>query len=231
MEVVLVRHAQPRWVDDGKSVLDPVLTDLGHRQAERAAERLKALDPSVSTELFVSPTQRTRQTSEPIVQALGLAPRIVDDLAEIRLPHDWEGAPAEQIAAALGAARHRPASDWWAGLPGGEPFAAFASRVQGAVFGLLAERGFRPPSEPEAPWAGDEPENRRRIIIVGHGGTNAVITSLLLGIDHVPWAWERFITLHAAMTRLQARPLLGGWLFGLREHSDAGHLPTELRSR
>ena len=230
MELVLVRHAQPRWVEDGKSVLDPQLTELGHRQAERVAERLKALRP-LPTELAISPTRRTRQTAEPIARALEVAPVVATDLAEIRLPPDWEGAPAEQIAAALGAARHRPASDWWAGLPGGEPFADFAERVQGAVFGLLAERGLRPPEHAEAPWARDEPHEDRRLVIVGHGGTNAVITSLLLGIDHVPWAWERFITLHAAMTRLRARPLLGGWLFGLREHSDAGHLPPELRSR
>lgn len=230
VELVLVRHAQPRWVDGGRSVLDPELTELGTRQAARVAQRLQALKP-LPTELVVSPTRRTRQTAEPIAAALGLGAVIAPDLEEIRLPADWEGAPADQIGKALGAARHRPASDWWAGLPGGEPFSDFADRVQSALFGLLAERGLRPPEHPRAPWARDEPLEDRRLVVVGHGGTNAVITSLLLGIDHVPWAWERFITLHAAVTRLQARPLLGGWLFGLREHSDAGHLPAELRSR
>lgn len=230
MELVLVRHAQPEWVRDDKSVLDPPLTGLGRQQAERLAGRLATLR-EVPTELFVSPTRRTRETAEPIARALGLTPVIEPPLEEIRLPADWEGAPAERIAEALGAARERSAEEWWAGLPGGEPFADFAERVRSSVWKLLGDRGLRPPPHPEAPWVRSGPSAPHRLVIVGHGGTNAVITSLLLGIDHVPWAWERFITLHAALTRLQARPLLGGWLFGLREHSDAAHLGPELRSR
>ena len=40
MEIVLVRHGQPEWVRDGRNVVDPPLTELGHRQAEAMAERL-----------------------------------------------------------------------------------------------------------------------------------------------------------------------------------------------
>lgn len=225
----MVRHAQPAWVRDGKSVLDPELTELGQVQAERLARRLGTLSVQ-PTELIVSPTRRTRQTAAPIARALELDPVVVEGLEEIRLPSEWEGAPAETIGNALRAARDRSAEDWWAGLPGGEGFTDFAERIRSCLWSLLSDRGLRPPEHAEAPWSRTRDE-KRRLVIVAHGGTNAVITSLLLGIEHVPWAWERFITLHAAMTRLQARPLLGGWLFGLREHSDAGHLDPELRSR
>jgi len=227
---VLVRHAQPAWVQGGRSVLDPELTAMGRTQAARVAERLAAMR-SRPTELLVSPTRRTRETAEPIAQALDLEGRIVPGLEEIRLPADWEGAPADTIGEALRVAKQRSAAEWWAGLPGGESFSDFSERIWTCLEALLSERGFTPPDRADAPWSRREPLEDRRLVVVGHGGTNAVLTSLLLGIEHVPWAWERFVTLHAALTRLQARQLLGGWLFGLREHSDAGHLGLDLRSR
>ena len=37
MEIVLIRHGQPEWTKDGRNVVDPPLTALGHEQAERQA--------------------------------------------------------------------------------------------------------------------------------------------------------------------------------------------------
>ncbi|NIR40232.1 MAG: histidine phosphatase family protein, partial [Actinobacteria bacterium] len=44
MEIVLVRHAEPAWVSDGRTVADPGLTPLGTAQARAAAIRLGGLD-------------------------------------------------------------------------------------------------------------------------------------------------------------------------------------------
>ena len=40
MEIVLIRHAEPEWVKDGKSVVNPPLTVRGSRQAELLGQRL-----------------------------------------------------------------------------------------------------------------------------------------------------------------------------------------------
>ncbi|NJK90089.1 MAG: hypothetical protein HC923_12355 [Myxococcales bacterium] len=86
---------------------------------------------------------------------------------------------------------------------------------------MTASRGRRANDAPSDP----------RLIIVGHGGTNAVILSLLLGLPLAPWVWEQFVSLHASFTRVKAAPLLGGYVFGLREHSDASHLDPADRTR
>ena len=41
MEFVLIRHAQPEWVKDGLSIVNPPLSTLGFRQADVLGERLK----------------------------------------------------------------------------------------------------------------------------------------------------------------------------------------------
>ncbi|MED6337342.1 MAG: histidine phosphatase family protein, partial [Actinomycetota bacterium] len=62
MEIVLVRHGQPEWVKGGLNVVDPPLTDLGHRQAERLAD---VLEGESFDEILVSPLTRARQTAAP----------------------------------------------------------------------------------------------------------------------------------------------------------------------
>jgi broad specificity phosphatase PhoE len=51
---------------------------------------------------------------------------------------------------------------------------------------------------------GDKP---LRIALVGHGGTNSVILSHLLGVAPVPWEWLRFETALAAISTVALRPV------------------------
>ena len=83
MELIFIRHGQPQWEIDGGGVDDPVLTDLGHRQAE--------LLPSFFVDLpidrlVVSPLKRAQQTAQPLIDAFGLEPETHDWIAEIRAP-------------------------------------------------------------------------------------------------------------------------------------------------
>ena len=64
MELILVRHAQPVWVEEGKSVLNPRLSELGLEQAKRLAEEARSW--TAPTELWVSPTRRSRETAKPL---------------------------------------------------------------------------------------------------------------------------------------------------------------------
>ena len=74
------------------------------------------------------------------------------------------------------------------------------------------------------------PDDSLRIVIVAHGGTNAVLLGALLGIPPVPWEWERFHNYHSAIADLQSVEIGGASAFTLRGLNDLAHLPEDLRT-
>ena len=135
-----------------------------------------------------------------------------------------------EVGAAIRGGRQRPEPEWWDGPPGGESFRAFWTRVTEGLCRELETRGLAAePDEAQHLFRGERSE--RRILVVAHAGTNAVLMSRLLGLPPVPWAWERFGAMHTSVTRLRAQPLLGANVFSLRVFSDVAHLPKEMRSR
>lgn len=76
----MIRHGRPERVEQADGPADPPLTQLGHEQAKAVAKFLLAeqIDLVVS-----SPMVRAVQTAQPLADALGTDPVIVDDLAEI----------------------------------------------------------------------------------------------------------------------------------------------------
>ncbi|MCR4580645.1 MAG: histidine phosphatase family protein [Treponema sp.] len=75
MRLILVRHGDPNYELD-------CLTELGHRQAEIAAQRL--LNEGIE-EIYSSPMGRARQTAQPFSQASGIKNiQILDFMKEIR---------------------------------------------------------------------------------------------------------------------------------------------------
>ncbi len=81
VDLYLVRHAQSRNNAQPVElrVEDPALTDLGHEQARRLAERVTRLR---LTKLFTSPFRRALQTAEHVRLATGLIPEVRIDLHE-----------------------------------------------------------------------------------------------------------------------------------------------------
>lgn len=221
MELLFVRHAQPGWDNDGTSVDNPELTALGHRQAELLAERF---DGAPIDEILVSPLVRAQQTAAPVAEVLGLAPTTLDWLAEIRAPA-WEGTPTEEVERIFRENRERSVDELWDGLPGGESFRDFHRRVCTGMAGMLADRGAVPTSESPPMWNLDRLE--RRILIVAHAGTNAAALGYLLGIQPVPWEWERFVSFHASVSTLQPLAISGAHSFSLFRFADVSHLPVD----
>lgn len=219
-----MRHGEPAWIENDRPNFDPPLTAKGRDQAERVAARLGKSARRID-ELIVSPAARARQTAEPIARATDLAPKVVDDLVECKLP-DWTGHSSEQIARAFIDARARSLEGWWDGLAGGESFRDFEARVRRALGTILAERGIVVDGHLLSVR-----EDPGRIVIVAHGGTNSVLMAILLGIPCVPWEWERIMLHHASIVRIRAVPLGGGHVFALRSHNDCEHLPPEIRTR
>jgi broad specificity phosphatase PhoE len=226
MELIFVRHAQPEWTRDGSSMMDPALTELGQIQARLLASASRQW--KTPTELLVSPKTRTRQTAEPVARALRMEGQIIPFFEEIRLP-DWSATPAEAVDRTLREARDRPVSAWWDGLPGGESFRDFHLRITAGLRDLLAAHGaVRATEDHPCMWKIDDPD--QRLVFVGHGGSNAVALTHLLDLQPVPWEWERFVSLHASVTRVRARRISGGFIFSLRSFSDVNHLPDDMHT-
>ncbi len=228
MEIVFVRHGEPAWIDEGRGKLDPRLTDRGQKQAERVASRIAA-DRRAITEILVSPARRSRETAAPIEAATGLAATVVPDLLELKLPQAWEDAPPVDAMRVLHEARRRPLEAWWNGLEGGESFRDFHARVTGCLERLLHERGIDRDAGP-GPHARKVPEVPGKIVIVAHGGTNAVAIGHLLGLPPAPWEWERLALGHASIARVRVIALGEAHVFSLRSMNDVEHLPKEMRS-
>lgn len=221
MEIVLVRHAQPGWTADDAAVHDPGLTELGRVQAKAVAERLASLDGS--SRLLVSTATRSRQTAQPIIAATGLEPEIHDWLHELRFPSSWEGTPTEEVARIWRENRARPMEQWWEGVEGGETFRRFHRRVTEGFESYLEGLDVRRCSDdPDHLW--EVPDEAPRLIVVAHAGTNSVVLGHLLGLQAVPWEWERFHSAHASVTLLRTTRIATAGIFQLRLFSGAGHL-------
>jgi probable phosphoglycerate mutase len=224
MELVLIRHGEPEWVRDGLNVVDPPLTERGTRQSECVA---KALEGEEFDEIVTSPLRRPRLTAAPSLAQRGAAEVVEAWLEEIREPN-WHGTPAELAMKAYEEERSRAASARWDGLMGGEPARDFVERVRAGATQFLAERGIYRSKQTLPVWQIDQPD--RRVAVFAHAGTNGVILCHLLGLDPVPWEWDRFVTGHASITRLSTMELADGHTFSLMKLSDVEHLAVEDRT-
>lgn len=217
MEIILVRHGEPEWVSNGRTIHDPSLTPLGVAQARAVAARLAALDGI--DDILVSPARRAGETAQPLEHSIGLTAITVADLIEIRVP--WDDTPSHLVERAFREARDRPLDEWWDGIAGGESFRDFHVRVTDAIDALLRHRGVQRIRAQDL-WHDDG--SHHRIVIVAHGGTNAVILGHLLGLDPTPWEWERFVSNHGAIIRLRTTPLAGEHVMSLWEANGVSHL-------
>lgn len=220
--LTLVRHGEPDWgaVTDAGIPRDPELTSFGRAQADATAAALCALP---CNGLYVSPMTRSRQTAEPFARAAGLDAVVVPDLEEIRI--DATGMTLDQVDAYFRELSSRPLTEHWTGWPGAEDFHGFHRRATGALEGVLSQHGIEArPGGQFTVW--DVPETAHSLVIVAHGGTNAVLMSHLLGIAPVPWEWLRFECELAAYAVLQARPLggEGGSVWALQNFNELDHL-------
>jgi broad specificity phosphatase PhoE len=225
MEIVLIRHGQPEWMRDDLNVENPPLTELGHHQARRMAE---VLDPETFDEVLVSPLQRARQTAEPLYATLDRDEVIEPWLREIGDPN-WHGTPYSLAQEAYRELLARPSLERWSGLEGGESVREFADRIIVGVDGFMAARGGVRTGGELPVWQLDKPD--QRIALVAHAGTNSMTIGHLLGVDPVPWQWERFQLNHTSITRLQTFELGDGHAFGLSTLGNSEHLAADDRTR
>lgn len=227
MRIILVRHAQPLWSPGGRNTTTPRLSDLGLQQADLLPSH-PLVDDRV-TDIWVSPMLRAVETARPIIDHLGVEPTTHDFLAEIGNPPHWEGKPDEYVEQVFVDLTTRPLDSWWDGFPGGESFRDFHQRVYAGFEVALADLGLRRSVAHPEIWEEAPPD--RTVLIVAHQGTNALLLGLLLDLDVVPWAWERFSSAHASVSFVGTARIGGGRAFSLKAFSDVRHLPAELITR
>lgn len=222
MEIVLVRHAQPDWEPEGVAQDDPCLTPLGQRQAACTAEALAAEDFDA---VYTSPLQRVVETAAPILEKLGVEPRVRPWLREIGLP-EMSGMTSEQVQHYFENASARDLEHWWDGFPDGESFRHFYERVSGGIEGMLAGEHRMNIHEHAGHRLWQIPADLERVLIVAHEGTNAVLLSHLLGIEPVPWSITRFSSAWTGISRIESLETTNGVVWVLESFNRIEHLDS-----
>jgi len=127
-------------------------------------------------------------------------------LAEIGVSVD--GLSQDAVDRYFTEASQRPLSEHWGGWPGAETFREFHARVTAALADLLGRHGLRARREPDHEFTiWDLEGSPAQIVVVAHGGTNAVALAHLLDVAPVPWEWLRFEIELAAYSVVHARPI------------------------
>ncbi len=239
--LVLLRHGETTAIAEGRFQGQSAvpLSELGRRQAARAAARLAAPHASPALpvptgsarEIVHSPLVRTTETAEAVASALGGAVPLRPDegLREIG-QGEWEGRLGTEIAerwgAVLSAWRLRPTE---AHAPGGESLADVQARLIPSLHDLLVRLGEgHPPGaadRPPFPVPGAPPPDHPWSIVVGHDG---VFKVLLLTLFALPL--ERFWMFPFGLCGLTVVELVGGTP-RLRAHNLTEHLAPLLDER
>jgi probable phosphoglycerate mutase len=139
--MLIVRHGESEWnrIHRYQGQLDAPLSELGQRQAESLAARLRAESLDL---IITSPLQRAAHTAQAIAQHHPGVPLETDD-ALLEIDHgEWQGKYADEIhsryAAGLHEWRWRPTRSQ---MPGGESFSNVLQRTLGFRERMQATHG------------------------------------------------------------------------------------------
>jgi probable phosphoglycerate mutase len=202
-EVLLVRHGASQDAVPGEPFemleghANPALSPIGREQAQAVGARL-ATDPPDA--LFITSLRRTAETAQPLVEATGLQPTVVPELAEVRLG-EWEGgelrvrtAKGDPLVATIFEQQR------WDVIPGAEPAEEFADRVRRGIDLVVEQTG-----------------PGRVAAAVVHGG---VIGEVARQATDAP----RLAFVHAENTSISRLVVFGDGRWLLRSFNDTSHL-------
>lgn len=129
MRLIIIRHGESEWNRIGRyqGQADAPLSDLGSRQAEALASRLRS-EPIHA--ILASPLQRARRTAEAVARHHPDVPFIVES-ALLEIDHgDWQGLMSAEVVEKYGIGlnewRHHPTRSQ---MPNGESFSNILKRV------------------------------------------------------------------------------------------------------
>lgn len=173
MELIIVRHGLPQRVQRETGAADPELAPEGHEQARRLAHYL--ISEQIDA-IYASPLHRARQTAEPLAEMLGIAPTVVEDIAEFDR-HASEYIPLEELKAANDPRWHALMAGEWEDH--GESPEQFRSRVVGAFEEMISEHG------------------SQRVVAVCHGGViNQYLAHVLGIVTNIGFFYPAYTSIH-----------------------------------
>jgi probable phosphoglycerate mutase len=163
VELLLVRHGLPVRLESDNGPADPGLAPEGHSQAQALGQWLAGTGIDA---LFTSPMQRAVETAAPLAQLTGLAPTVLDGLAE------WDRDASSYV----------PLEELQLEAP--ETFAELATAMmtgQWEVLGIDME-GFRT-RVAEAMTHIIDNSPGQKVAVVCHGGVINVFLARVLGLS------------------------------------------------
>lgn len=179
----------------------PGLTERGHQQVARLAERLSTGEIKADV-LYASTIARARETAGPVAEALGLPIQWDDELHERRPGEEIEGLTWQEVEERYGPYMHDQPFD--ERIPGGESWGRFLVRACTALDHVVrANEG-------------------KTIVVVAHGGIVDASFYLFfnLGLASPTGFWTTNTSL--TLWRQDIRPNYRRWF--LERYNDVAHL-------
>ena len=222
------------YVRHGDPIYDPnQLTPLGHRQAEAAAKRLAAHGID---QIFTSPSNRARQTAQPLCELAKQEATVLEWADEDLLYRDLSMMDTDghrhwcfrHSTCRLDLSRGdvRALGREWHTHPAfaATSFGSGITRMQNAVDSFLLELGYRHDLERNCYYA--ERDNDRRIALYAHEGVGAAFLSCLLDIPYPMFA-THFDMTHTGVTVIGFVGQNGIVLPRVMSYSNDAHLYRE----
>lgn len=137
LRLLLVRHGETIWNQENRwqGQADVPLSDSGHIQARRLAQRLRAEGRQVHA-IYTSDLTRASRTAEILGEALGLSPLTEEGWREMDIGR-WSGLTTAEVIARYAEEWERLRSGEDLPRGGGETFAQFQGRLVQSVNRLL----------------------------------------------------------------------------------------------
>ena len=230
MEIVLIRHGQPEWVKDGEYTVDPGLTEIGKKQAEKSAS---TFEKHSIDEIWVSPLNRAKETLKPFEQRnIGCKIKTFDWLREA-LDDDEKkliGESQETIREYFDHRNTRSFEDWMETTHGAY-MKGFSENIVKNLEESLSDIGVICTDSRYDRLFDLSSSKISKLMIVSHAGTMSTLLSYLLNLPLYPWTWRKFLPRHAGHTFLRSTEISSGHFFRMKEFNnvsfmDNGELKT-----
>ena len=230
MEIVLIRHGQPEWVKDGEYTVDPGLTEIGKKQAEKSAS---TFEKNSIDEIWVSPLNRAKETLKPFEQRnIGCKIKTFDWLREA-LDDDEKkliGESQETIREYFDHRNTRSFEDWMETTHGAY-MKGFSENIVKNLEESLSDIGVISTDSRYDRLFDLSSSKISKLMIISHAGTMSTLLSYLLNLPLYPWTWRKFLPRHAGHTFLRSTEISSGHFFRMKEFNnvsfmDNGELKT-----
>ena len=223
MEIVLIRHGQPEWVKDGEYTVDPGLTEIGKKQAEKSASTFQK---NSIDEIWVSPLNRAKETLKPFEQRnIGSKIKTFDWLREA-LDDDEKkliGESQETIREYFDHRNTRSFEDWMETTHGAY-MKGFSENIVKNLEESLSDIGVISTDSRYDRLFDLSSSKINKLMIISHAGTMSTLFSYLLNLPLYPWTWRKFLPRHAGHTFLRSTEISSGHFFRMKEFNNVSFM-------